>query len=247
MCTIQGNGTIINANNPRPAQNVSGFSCYIASRDPTVATLESRNASYYSAAMPAVTVPLACHHVIGWDVIWGFWNALVAQQDYDRLRVFMAFYGVDQAKSANLKKDISNARYQPPANFEAKLCWNPINIVRGPNDRTDDPSGASTASEKIDFQTAPAAMYGGRVAKLVAAGKQMCLYMNHPKSNGGSADVALQALRALNTSGSTEIMEWDESLWMVDKKTPSYSRLLDPRGGFAVVRPKWKLLKDRRK
>lgn len=205
--------------------------------------MREKNRRYYdigqpTGAMPGVSVPLACHHVIGWDVIWGFWNALITKKDFKRARAYLAICGVAQTETAKLQKQVTSDTFQAGANWDAKLCWNPINLVRGPEKRSDDPNGLHTPREKIDFKLAPADAYDGRVAKLVETGLAMCDYIDAP-SNAHKADKAIQYLTTIRAK---PIMEWDESFWAVDKAHPGYSSVPSPIGGFNVVHPTWKVI-----
>lgn len=247
MCQFGTNGIISNPNAPRPTQAASGFACYgalaLAQIDSTCGSLRERNQRYYNigkptGAVPGIAVPLACHHVIGWDVIWGFWNALIASGDFKKARAYLAICGVAQTETAKLEKQVKGNSFQAGPNWDAKLCWNPINLVRGPEDRSDDPNGLPTPREKIDFKLAPSDVYGGRVAKLVETGNAMCDYMDAPR-NTAKAEKAIQYLRTIRAE---PIMEWDESLWVVDKTRPGYSSTAAPGGGFLVVRPTWKIV-----
>lgn len=216
----------------------------LAAIDNTCGALKDRNSRHYrigdpsgTGATAAVPVPLACHHVIGWDIIWGFWNAMIGRKEFKRARAYLAVCGVAQTETASLDKTVTSNSFNAGANWEAKLCWNPINLVRGPEDRSDDPNTNNTLQEKIDFQKAPADSYGKRIAGLVEAGHAMCDYINAP-TNTAKAD---KAISYLTTIRSKPIMEWDESLWVVDKSHPDYSSTASPFGGFIVVRPRWKI------
>ena len=110
--------------------------------------------------------------------------------------------------------------------------------MRGPEDRSDDPNALPTPREKIDFKLAPAEAYGGRVAKLVETGNAMCDYIDTP----GNATKATKAIAYLTSIRAEPLMEWDESLWVVDKTRPGYSSVPAIGGGFQVVRPTWKII-----
>jgi hypothetical protein len=247
VCQFNTDGTIVSPNAPRPTQAASGFACYGAAAllqiNSTCGALRDRNRRYYNIGQPTgaaagVQVPLACHHVIGWDVIWGFWNALITQRDFKIARSYLAVCGVAQPDTAKLEKQVGNNTFVAGANWDAKLCWNPINLVRGPEDRTDDPNGLPTPREKIDFRLAPADSYDGRVAKLVETGNAMCDYMDAPTKTAK----ATKAIQYLTSIRSKPIMEWDESIWVVDKTRPGYSSTPALAGGFLVVRPSWKII-----
>lgn len=247
MCNFNTDGTIDNPNNPRPTQVNSGFACYgtvtLAQIDNTCGSLRERNQRFYNigqttGAVHAIQVPLACHHVIGWDVIWGFWNALIEQGDFKSARAYLAICGVAQPLTAKLEQQIKANAFNAGANWDAKLCWNPINLVRGPEKRSDDPNALTTLREKIDFQKAPTDAYGGRVAKLVETGYAMCDYIGVPANTAK----ATKAIKYLTSIRAEPIMEWDESLWMVNKTKPSYSSTPAAGGGFLVVHPTWKII-----
>lgn len=248
MCQFATDGTITNPNAPRPTQAASGFACYgpvaLAAIDNTCGSLRERNRRFYrindpggTGATPFVQVPLACHHVIGWDIIWGFWNTLIAQKDFKKARAYLAICGVAQTETAMMERKVKSNRFNAGASWDAQLCWNPINLVRGPDDRSDDPNANATLAERIDFQKAPADAYGKRLAGLVEAGRAMCDYIQTPQ-NAHKADKAIKYLTSIRGS---KIMEWDESLWVVDKTMPEYSSTPAPAGGFLVVRPTWKI------
>ncbi len=248
MCNFAPNGLITGPNAPRPTQIASGFSCYdavaVAQIDNSCGSLRERNARHYrindpdgTGAVPGIPVRLACHHVIGWDVIWGFWNALIGQGDYKLARAYLAICGVAQTKTAKLEKSVKRNSFNAGANWDAKLCWNPINLVRGPEDRSDDPNGNNNLVDKIDFQRAPSDVYGGRVATLVQIGRAMCVYIGNPAGTAKAKD----AIKKLTALRGKEIMEWDESLWVVNKDMPNYSSTPALGGGFLVVNPTWKI------
>lgn len=247
MCQFNTSGLIVHPNNPRPTQAASGFACYgtvaVLAIDSTCGGLRERNQRFYNIGSPGgavagISVPLACHHVIGWDVIWGFWNALITKGDFKLARAYLAVCGVPQTATAKLEQQVKSQSFVAGPTWDAQLCWNPINLVRGPEKRSDDPNGLPTPREKIDFRTANADIYGGRVAKLVEAGNDMCDYIDTP-SNTAKAE---KAIRYLTTIRSRPIMEWDESAWVVDKARPSYSSVPAGGGGLHVVHPTWKVL-----
>ena len=246
MCQFDPDGTIVSPNAPRPTQAASGFACFGAAAlpDSSCGRLRERNKRHYNIGSPTgaalgVQVPLACHHVIGWDVLWGFWNALIRKRDFKNARSYLAVCGVAQPDTAKLERQVGNNSFIAGANWDAMLCWNPINLVRGPDDRSDDPNALPTPREKIDFKLASSDNYDGRVAKLVETGNAMCDYMDAP-SNTAKATKSIQYLTSIR---SKPIMEWDESVWVVDKSRPGYSSTPAVGGGFLVVRPRWKYLR----
>ncbi|HUA66871.1 MAG TPA: hypothetical protein VME24_13575, partial [Alphaproteobacteria bacterium] len=87
-----------------------------------------------------------------------------------------------------------------------------------------------------DFQKARADIYGGRVAGLVGAGRDMCQYIK-----SGNIAKAKDAITYFTSIRNEEIMEWDESTWAVDSKHPGYSSTKSAKGGFDVIRPKWRV------
>lgn len=246
MCFFNGQGRIQSPNAPRPTQLASGYACYgavaLAAVNNTCGALRERNGRHYrigqpNGAMPAVQVNLACHHVIGWDVIWNFWNTLIERRDFKLARSYLAVCGVPQPATAKLEQDTAKGKFAAGTSWDAKLCWNPINLVRGPENRSDDPNANVGLEEKIDFQRAPADAYGKRIAGLVEAGRAMCAYINM-QNTAAKASKAIAYLTSIRSEG---IMEWDESLWVVDKRHPDYSSTPSPTGGFVVVHPTWKI------
>src|ERR1022692_1482659 len=163
-------GLIINPNNPRPAQNDWGGAPYGPLHTPVVTcgSLLPRNRNYFNinlpnGAVPGVAVNLACHHVVGWDILWGFWNKLITLKHFKEARSFLGLFGAPQATTKDLEKIIQKKQFNTRgANWEAQMCWHPRNIVRGPNDRSDDPNQNNKLEDKIDFKLAKADIYEGR-------------------------------------------------------------------------------------
>jgi hypothetical protein len=241
VCMFVTTGLIANPNAPRVAQPPAAP--YGPANTPVVqcGNLAQRNRQYYKIGTPAgataaISVPLACHHVIGWDIIWGFWNALITNEEFLVARSYLALFGAAQATTSKLESQIKNNKFVSGANWEQQLCWKPNNIVRGPNDRSDDPNANVGLENKIDFQKARADIYKGRVAGLAGAGRDMCEYIKSAK-----IDKAREAITYFKSIQNEEIMEWDESIWAVDSKLPGYSSTPSPAGGFLVVRPTWRI------
>src|SRR4051812_47973488 len=102
-------GLIEKPNTPRVSQAAWGGAPYGTANTPAVTFqgLAARNQQYYNigqptGGMPLDTVNLACHHVVGWDVLWEFWNALIKNGDYLVARSLLAVHGVPQPTTANL-------------------------------------------------------------------------------------------------------------------------------------------------
>lgn len=239
---FSGAGLIINPNAPRVGQPV-GTAPYGPAFTPAVTfgSLADRNQSHFAigavnGGLPGMTVDLACHHVVGWDVIWGFWNALINNKHYDTARDYLAALGIAKTATNKLEQQIKNNSFVDTLDVEQTLCWKPVNIVRGPNDRSDDPNANTTLASKIDFQMVGKHLYKGRIPPLVATGRVMVEYIGN-----GLEDKAIKAVQHFKTVRNEGIMEWDETLWAVDKAFPQYSNAPAPGGGFNIVRPKWRV------
>ncbi|MET0388357.1 MAG: hypothetical protein ABW321_20465 [Polyangiales bacterium] len=243
---LNDDGTISNPNNPRPQTRGSGYAVYDAQQTPSVecSALADRNQRYFNiggehGAQAKTTVDLACHHVIGWDILAEFWNALIRERHFNGARDWLGVYGIPKAATGRFEHHIQAATFVSFADqlgpLEARLCWNPLNIVRGPRDRSDDPNKAK-GRQRIDFSVAPAGIYQGRVARLVEAGNHMCDYSQ--SSQTAKADAAI---RILASQRGKSIMEWDETLWGVDSNYPGYARTRSPKGGFNVRVPQWRI------
>lgn len=238
---FNGNGLIINPNNPRPAQ--PGNAPYGPANTPqvTFGSLRDRNRRSFNigmpnGGMPAMTVDLACHHVIGWDILWGFWNRLITDKLYDPARAYLALFGVPQAATKNMKNDMEQGKWVDLWNCEQSMCWKENNIVRGPNDRSDDPNTNHNLMDKIDFTMVSDSVYKGRIPLLCETGRKMVDFISR-----GSAGRVTDVIRGLHSIRAMKIMEWSESLWVVDEQFPRYSNSPAVGGGFVVVRPKWKV------
>lgn len=206
------NGLIVNPNAPRVGQpdgapygrgNIPEVQC---------GSLALRNSQYFNIGGPngataATTVPVACHHVVGWDIIAAFWNQLITKKEYLTARAYLSLFGPAQPSTSKLETQIKNNTFATGAGWEAQMCWKPNNIVRGPNDRSDDPNTASESEDKIDFQKARADIYGERVAGLKGAGRDMCAYIRL-----GNIDKAKAAIAYFKSIQNEAIMEWDESI-----------------------------------
>jgi hypothetical protein len=234
-------GLIIKPNSPRVSQ--PDGAPYGKEHIPAVkcGTLAARNKQYYDigkqgGATEAITVPLACHHVVGWDIIWGFWNALIKNEEFLVVRSYLALFGAAQPTTSKLESQIKAEKFKSGPEWERQLCWKPNNIVRGPEKRSDDPNDNVGLENKIDFQKARADIYGGRVAGLVVAGRDMCQYIS-----SGNVAKAKEAVAYFKSIQNEEIMEWDEKIWAVDSQHPGYSSTPSSKGGFTVVQPKWRI------
>lgn len=205
--------------------------------------LEKRNRKYYNigqphAGLPGTQVPLACHHVVGWDIIWGFWNAMIGRKNYNAARTYLSFFGAAKPTTVKMGADIEAGKFAGQSEWEVRMCWKPSNIVRGPEKRTDDPNAEKDMLKKIDFQNASTDLYGKRVAGLIGAGRAMCYYIKD--GDPLHAEKAIEYFRSIQYS---KIMEWDEKVWEVDPKSPTYSNAPSDKGGYTVVQPKWRALK----
>jgi len=234
-------GLIVSPNSPRVSQ--PNAAPYGTRNTPKVeyGKLAPRNKQYYNIGAPTGAaeggeLDLACHHVVGWDIIWGFWNALITHKEYLVARCYLALFGAAQATTSKMEDQIKNKRFTAGADWEAQLCWKPNNIVRGPRDRSDDPNTESGLENKIDFQKARADLYKGRVSGLVGAGRQMAAYIDR-----GEIEKAKGAIQYFKSIQNEEIMEWDESTWAVDSQFPSFSQTKATAGGLTVVKPKWRI------
>jgi hypothetical protein len=241
FCMFDKNGLIIKPNSPRVAQ--PDEAPYGKKYIPVVqcGNLKKRNQQSYNVgnatgATAAIGVDLACHHVVGWDVLWGFWNALITNEEFLVARSYLALFGVAQPTTSKMEAQIKVKKFVAGPTWEQQICWKPNNIVRGPEDRSDDPNSKTEPEEKIDFQKARTDIYGGRVASLVGAGRKMCQYMTT-----GKIEKAKEAIIYFTSIRNEEIMEWDESIWVVDSEYPGYSSIKDPAGGFKVTKPKWRI------
>jgi hypothetical protein len=235
------NGLIEKPNSPRPAQPSAAPYGNDFTPSVKIGDLKPRNQQYYNVGDPTgatagMEVPLACHHVVGWDIIWGFWNAMITRKEYLVARSYLALFGAPQATTSKLENLIKTEKFVDGGNWLQMMCWKPNNIVRGPNDRSDDPNSNTGLENKIDFQKARSDIYEARVAGLVGAGRKMCQYIS--LGNVDHAKTAIAYFKSIQNEG---IMEWDESIWAVDSGYPSFSRTKSDKGGFDVVRPKWRI------
>ncbi|HUB89581.1 MAG TPA: hypothetical protein VMA74_07605 [Dyella sp.] len=238
---FNGNGLIVNPNNPRPAQPAGDP--YGQAYTPQVRfdSLRDRNRRNFNigqpnGGMPAMTVDLACHHVIGWDILWGFWNRLISDEAFELARKHLALFGVPQTATKNMAKDMGKGTWADQWGCEAKMCWKPNNIVRGPNDRSDDPNINPELENKIDFKMVSDSVYKGRLPLLCETGRYMVRFITD-----GTVTYAEKAIDYLHSIRAAKIMEWSEDLWVVDETFPGYSNTPAIGGGFAVVRPTWKI------
>jgi hypothetical protein len=183
-----------------------------------------------------MTVNLACHHVVGWDIIWGFWNKLVTTEMYDEARDYLALFGAPKSATKNMAKMMEQGTWQDTWNCEVMMCWKPNNIVRGPEIRTDDPNINAELEDKIDFKRVGKMIYNGRLPALCETGRAMVSFINT-----GNPAKAREAITYFTQIRAAKIMEWDEDLWIVDEQYPGYSNTPMLGGGFAVVRPRWKM------
>lgn len=213
-------------------------------------SLSERNKPYFNigkqnGGTSAMTVDLACHHVIPWKILYKFWNSLINRENFVLARKYLALFGVPQTKTVNMKKDMLNNKLKK-SDFMTAMCWKPNNIVRGPMHRSDDPAYKPEADlmSQIDFQSVDSQFYKGRLPLLCEAGRNMVRFIDD--GNEITAQRAIVSLN-LNQIKASKIMEWDESLWVVDAIYPGYSNAhANSGGGFDVVKPKWKVHVKRR-
>ena len=105
-----------------------------------------RHQGLYSEAAPDLELPLALHHVIPWEFLWHFWNALIGQQYYDTARDFLSVYGFHKAQTESWISNMEARRFIDPTvgRIEQRLCWAEWNLVRGPAHRTTAESEGTT-------------------------------------------------------------------------------------------------------
>ena len=237
-------GTIETA--ARPDRNTS-HRCYVALLHVHAASLNAKNRKDFNIDMPngavaATEVPMTCHHVISWQILRGFWNKLIIDKHYNLARDWLAVCGVAKTETYELKDKINAEDFPDIAesswnDWDALICWNPINIVRGPGNRSDDPNvGNGTLANTIDFQLAPADAYKNRLAGLTEAGRKMCNFIDSSLGrNKLDADNAIAYLSSIRWG---KIMDWDEKFWIIDRNSPRYSQI-----DANVVHPTWRVRK----
>ena len=208
-------------------------------------TLQEVNQRHYNVGiphggMPLQLVDLACHHVVGWDIIWNFWNKLIDGGAYKQARKYLGLAGAAQAITGKLEQWCKNDRFMDPGHWEQTLCWKVNNLVRGPNDRSDDPSANHGFINKIDFKSMGTNVYKGRLVTLVELGTRMCDVIG----SAGPLPIPMvdKILNGWSAIQGERMMEWNEELWRVDDALPGYSNTPSPAGGgFTVVKPRWKI------
>jgi hypothetical protein len=213
----------------------------------TFGSLNTKNQPHFAVGvthggMPAQGVDLALHHVVGWDIIWNFWNKLIRHEQYEHARKYLALFGAAQATTANLASLCAKNKFVAQSAWNQMMCWKQNNLVRGPADRSDDPNVNTTLVDKIDFKKVGKNAYHGQLVALRTLGEQMCEIIATP-ANSKLPDATLnKIMEGWKLIQAKPLMEWDEDLWMIDDSFPKYSNTPDPvNGGFVVVKPKWKI------
>ena len=98
-----------------------------------------RTLGKYAQAGPNQKLELALHHVVPWNVLRDFWNALARVAAYDQLRDFAALFGRAKEQTKYWPTDMRTGRFDDrhgADDFAQALCWWPWNLVRGPKNRT---------------------------------------------------------------------------------------------------------------
>ncbi len=210
---------------------------------PTVLVSSLSHAGLYDGAAATTTLPLALHHIVPWESLWGFWNALVGAGYTDAARDYATLFGFAKASTAGWGTDMAAKRFVDPTNggLEVAMCWRPWNLVRGPqwrpqadeekkNGRPVKP--AMDPGSDIDDMSHGAGKHAGHIKLMVEVGVVMKAFLPATTSETAVSKV----IRSWTSLARHDLIEFDPKNWRVetkgDKYVPSVNHS-DP------VHPKW--------
>jgi hypothetical protein len=207
-----------------------------------------RHQGLYSEAAPDLELPLALHHVIPWEFLWHFWNALIGQQYYDAARDFLSIYGFHKAQTESWISNMEARRFSDPnvGGIEQRLCWAEWNLVRGPAHRTTAESegankpGIDPGPDLDDMQRGAAADDAGRIRQLLDIGRFMSnitITMNlHNYNKDINKKVLKDKIRSWTVLAHQPLIEFNPNMWSIETRSPPYSPSVDHS---KVVHPLW--------
>jgi hypothetical protein len=175
------------------------------------------------------SLPLALHHVIPWNLLRAFWNAMQSNNYWTPMAVYGSMVGVAQATMTGFTTGMKQSKFGDPIDLDEKICWAPWNLVRGPRKRSDDPG-----EELDDMQSSyGAAANNQRIKFLIARGTEMQRLVAAMPREDAVRDLVESMKRTLNRK---RIMEFDRNIWRVGSDSPDF--VSANRDAFAVE-PLW--------
>jgi hypothetical protein len=213
---------------------------------PQVRVADLRHQGKYANAAAARTLDMALHHVIPWEYLWNFWNAMVRRKYYGAARDFLALFGFPKATTAGWVKDMERNTFADPTlgEIESEMCWWPWNLVRGPKYRTtaalDRRQPGIDPGAEIDDMHWRSGDAAPRLKKLVVIGKFMHETTQKLQSENKAKYVSEKDLSTVIRSWSSlarePIVEFNPEMWRIETGSSDY---FNPGSGGIVSHPRW--------
>ena len=201
---------------------------------PTIIARNLNHRGKYAADVtPAgIALPLALHHIIPWEHLWGFWNAMITAEFDQAARDFLSILGVSKSLTADplnqmRKGTFANAMYD----YDTIICWGEWNVVRGPQFRTPAGTPGGDPGANVDDMHWGAGKHAKRVQDIAELDVVILRYTNQMQDE----KQLCREIRSWTELARNSLVEFNEDQWYIETKSPDYV----PGGGAAAVHPRW--------
>ena len=225
-------------NGSRP--NQPGGEAY---RTPMIPVANLKHQGKYAGAPSAQGLPLALHHVIPWEVLWNFWNAMVRRKYYGAARDYLSLFGFAKARTKAWTDAMARGAFDDPSvgGIETNMCWWEWNLVRGPEHRTQaslgDTSSGTDPGAELDDMHFGAGKDGPRIKGLIAIGHVMKAQTRLLANSGSVAENVLSnTIRSWTATARAKIVEFEPAMWQVETKSPAFTQ---PGNHASPIHPRW--------
>ena len=222
---IDGYGT---CDGDRPSQPSTGN--YVAPR--IVARDLIHRGKYAADTTPiGIGLPLALHHIIPWEHLWAFWNAMIEAKFYEAARDFLAILGVPKTLSDKPINDMKKGTYLNASYYyDVLICWGEWNLVRGPQFRTDasKPEGDPGAASMTCTGGPARSRSGSRASRSWTWSSRPI-----PPSCRTRRNCAARSGRGPCSRNS--LVEFIPGMWTIETKSEDYV----PGGHANAIHPRW--------
>ncbi len=213
----------------RPSQPSTGN--YVAPR--IVARDLIHRGKYAADTTPiGIGLPLALHHIVPWEHLWAFWNAMIEAEFYGAARDFLAILGVPKALSDKPINDMKKGTYLNASYYyDVLICWSEWNLVRGPQFRTDASKPEGDPGAALDDMHWGAGKESKRIKNIAELDVVITTYTARMQNE----KQLCREIRSWSELARNSLVEFIPGMWTIETKSEDYV----PGGHANAIHPRW--------
>jgi len=178
-----------------------------------------------------IPLPLALHHIVPWEHLWTFWNAMVRAEFHDSARDFLSILGVPKAMTATPFKRIRAGTFHDPDDYHVLICWAQWNLVRGPAWRTEPGKPGADPGPNVDDMSKGAREHADRIKSIAELDVVITTYTEKMRNETQLS----REIRSWSQLARNDLVEFIPEMWWIETKSSNYV----PGGMLPAIHPRW--------